>query len=307
MPIENLKKEVKATLYERIGSPFWGSFVLSWCLVNYELVGLLLFSDKKVEAKIDLTNLVLNDFNLSVYKPILLTLLFIIFHPLLSTLLFSWQEFIKSKKRTIKNIIEKKSLVPVEDYRKLESDSSERFSKYNSMIGAYEIKIDKLSSEIGILNKNNEHYEKEKGVYEETVSEIKNKEELISQLQQSCIDLEILLEDYKNINKKQKSENEAIDEGNRLLAKRIEHVENYFTLRGEFKHPQELKLDIPHLDLHSINRLVHEVKELGFYPVFDGDSQVIKISVPFYIDINLLEGLSNKYRADSTLSTDIKV
>lgn len=59
---EQLSKELKASLFQRIKSPFFGSFFIGWFIFNYRFI-IVLFSDKSIEEKfqlIDTTNLIMN-------------------------------------------------------------------------------------------------------------------------------------------------------------------------------------------------------------------------------------------------------
>lgn len=47
---EDISDTLKATLYERVSSPFISSFILSWCVFNYKIL-FILFSDMEVRYK----------------------------------------------------------------------------------------------------------------------------------------------------------------------------------------------------------------------------------------------------------------
>lgn len=47
---EDISNAIKATLYERVSSPFISSFILSWCIFNYKIL-FILFSNMEVRYK----------------------------------------------------------------------------------------------------------------------------------------------------------------------------------------------------------------------------------------------------------------
>jgi hypothetical protein len=53
---EDISKSIKATLYERIGSPLYSTYAIAWCIVNYDVFLLLTASKLDVVKKIKLIN-----------------------------------------------------------------------------------------------------------------------------------------------------------------------------------------------------------------------------------------------------------
>ena len=47
---EDIYNAIKATLYERVSSPFISSFILSWCVFNYKIL-FILFSNMETRYK----------------------------------------------------------------------------------------------------------------------------------------------------------------------------------------------------------------------------------------------------------------
>ena len=72
--IEEFKKSVNSILHERVTSPFWGAFIISWIVCNWEVLYLTIFiSDDKISInKLDYIN---QKLDLNVYSLILIPLL----------------------------------------------------------------------------------------------------------------------------------------------------------------------------------------------------------------------------------------
>lgn len=143
--LEEFEKSVKATLYDRLTSPLVGSLVTAWSICNYKFFLIILsnlsFADKSVALEnyfsrsndfIRLLNWILSWFNrgeiisptfcyyLNTYAiPICWTVIYIFVYPWAAEKVFKkWQNYIE-KKREIKNDIEKKRRITVEEAEEL--------------------------------------------------------------------------------------------------------------------------------------------------------------------------------------------
>ena len=104
--IDELKKSVSATLYERLASPLLGSFLASWCVWNYK-VFLIVFSsmgyDKQVE-RLDAHFSGLNCFS-AFFFPLLWTAFYIFLYPYIAKYVFKkWQIYIADKEKIRQNV-----------------------------------------------------------------------------------------------------------------------------------------------------------------------------------------------------------
>ncbi|MBD0785807.1 hypothetical protein HUO09_05600 [Vibrio sp. Y2-5] len=293
MNVINLQQAIKASLYERVSSPFFGCFVISWCIINYGMVARVLFGEYDIESKINIISNASSNYFSFVGKPLLFSVLFIIFNPLLSILVFYWQELVRDKKRDIKNRIEKGTMVKLDDYKKLEGEYSDKLSSYNSKIVSYDRKIEDLNAKnIEIISDYNNLHSEHESLKKRVIGYSKLKQEHEEfKINHSELELEL----NKRIKKV-----EELEEINNVLNKQLENVDIYFIHTGQKLDDKMIILDIPHLKEHSIGRLVHEIKELGFFPIFDGDARAIKLMIPFYVDTTKVEELSDKYRAESS-------
>jgi hypothetical protein len=72
---------IRATLYERAFSPLSGVFVITWSIVNWRILEILLFSKEDMLNKIDVVNhSYINTYD-NFYIPVLFTILITIFYP----------------------------------------------------------------------------------------------------------------------------------------------------------------------------------------------------------------------------------
>lgn len=97
--IDELKKSVSATLYERLASPLLGSFLVSWCVWNYK-VFLIVFSSLEYDKKIERLDAYFSgvDFYVSFLVPLSWVVFYIFFYPLVAKYVFQrWQIYIAEK------------------------------------------------------------------------------------------------------------------------------------------------------------------------------------------------------------------
>lgn len=143
--LEEFEKSVKATLYDRLTSPLVGSLVTAWSICNYKFFLIILsnlsFAEKSVALEnyfsrsndfIRLLNWILSCFNrgeitsptfcyyLNTYAiPVCWAIIYIFVYPWAAEKVFKkWQNYIE-KKREIKNDIEKKRRITVEEAEEL--------------------------------------------------------------------------------------------------------------------------------------------------------------------------------------------
>ncbi len=68
MDLSSIQKDLKATLYERLNSPFIGCFIISWILINYKEVLFFFFSNESINIKVAMLESVHSDYNTFILK-----------------------------------------------------------------------------------------------------------------------------------------------------------------------------------------------------------------------------------------------
>lgn len=298
MDLSAIQKELKSALYERLNSPFVGCFILSWVFINYKSLLLLIYLDDDIATKIRIIEDLHENYTQFLIKPLILAILFIAIHPVISVFIFWWQESLRDIKRHIKIKIEDAAVIPMLEYRKLESLTSEKLAKHNEMVLVYEGKIEKISAKA-------EQFFSEKKELKKQINELKIKlldfDDLQSRHAQMKDELNaqrLTTDTLKNDLKKLTRINESNEETASMLSRQLEAVQKYHKTNGFNVQDKMVIIDIPHLGEHSINRLTHEIKSLGIPPTFDGDAKAISLSIPFYINSEYIEALAEKYRSD---------
>ena len=114
--IDELKKSVNSTLYERVSSPFYGALIISWLVWNWKIVYLTFFiSEKKIEVnKIDFIASNFLDIHLLLTYPLLSTAFVLTIAPFLTNGAY-WLHLKFNKWRTDKkHEVEKSQLLSLE-------------------------------------------------------------------------------------------------------------------------------------------------------------------------------------------------
>lgn len=173
--IDDLVKSFKATLYERVISPLFGAFILSWCLWNWKILVLLFFgNDETASLRIEhieqipylsawfgygyygldggITHLLI--------LPLLSALFFIFVYPYPNRWVYAFSKSRAEELIKLKNEIEKKTPVPQDKYDKLvlqvnekERETVSLLEERNSTISALDRENKELKDKIFELNK----------------------------------------------------------------------------------------------------------------------------------------------------------
>lgn len=86
MNTEEMFSSLKQVFTERLTSPFWGSFIMSWVIINYEFI-MIIFSDNSVSTTIQLIQTysftdALDLFLKGVLAPLIASLIYIYLYPI---------------------------------------------------------------------------------------------------------------------------------------------------------------------------------------------------------------------------------
>lgn len=152
--LDEFSKSLKASLYDRMVSPLFGAFLISWCLWNYRFV-LVLFSSMKIDKKFTYIDQILypHQFPYSLYEffplfvgPLLAAILFIILYPYPAKWVY---RYARTRQKELKEIRQK-----IEDETPLTIEEAQKIRK-NHLLAQMEFQkdLDQKESEITRLKK----------------------------------------------------------------------------------------------------------------------------------------------------------
>jgi hypothetical protein len=158
--LNELKKSISATLYERTTSPLFGTLAISWSIWNWKILYLTFFiSENKIIGKNKIEYIIEHYYNECTvyYYPILSTIILITLVPFLSNGAY-WMsiKFLKWKK-DIKNEIEKNQLLSIEQSTQLREQIANQELRFLNLIDNKNLEIKQLNLTIDGLkgSKNN--------------------------------------------------------------------------------------------------------------------------------------------------------
>ncbi len=218
--INEVKNSVKAKMYDSTYTPFMGSYVLSWLLINHMYI-LYLFGNFK--NKLDL----INNYDFGIYNynmwflPLIIALSYVYIYPFFSKYFYSYTLKEQKKRTDLKQKIEDKKLLTVEQSREMRLAHfklEDEIDKKNQKIEFYKKEISSLE---------NENIQIERSLQEkilENEASIKQKikietEQLIDKLNH---DRDIIKVNLEETNK----ENIKLQKQNNLQEKHIKELEN---------------------------------------------------------------------------------
>ncbi len=120
--MNDYKTSISEILKERLTSPLYGTFTISWVIWNWDALYVLMFSgnDYRTLFKISLAkHIITNNINHALYYPIISTIAVITVLPLLSTGAFWLTQKYNGWKANIKNRLDKKVNVDIEKHHGL--------------------------------------------------------------------------------------------------------------------------------------------------------------------------------------------
>lgn len=154
--IDEVKKSISATLYERTTSPLFGTFFFSWCVWNWKIVVALFFT---TNAELKTTKFEYIDNNLlNIYDglifPIISTLLILTLYSWLSEQAYKLWLIFDKRKNDYKNTIENQKLLTIEQSIRLRLEIAKKEEAFENIIKDKEELIRALKVENAELLKN---------------------------------------------------------------------------------------------------------------------------------------------------------
>ncbi|WP_405201429.1 hypothetical protein [Dokdonia sp. LLG6352-1] len=160
--IEDFKKSVNNILYERLVSPLFGTFLLSWCVWNWKIIYLTLFVDNEEVSgnKIDFIISNYYDNNDLLLWPAISTLILLVIYPFLAVGAYYVSLRFKKWKIDIRNTQENLQVLNIEDSIELREkirNQAIRFdnllSNKNEEIETFKTTIENYKNQLGAINK----------------------------------------------------------------------------------------------------------------------------------------------------------
>jgi hypothetical protein len=151
--IDEIKKSISATLYERTTSPLFGTFFFSWSVWNWKIIIALFFTTAE---ELKMTKFEYIDINLlNVYDgliyPIISTIIILTLYAWVSEQAYRLWLYFDKRKNDHKNTIEKQKLLTKEQSMKIRLELSKQENSFENLIKDKEGLITALKNEISEL------------------------------------------------------------------------------------------------------------------------------------------------------------
>ncbi|MDH5216633.1 MAG: hypothetical protein OEX19_02990 [Gammaproteobacteria bacterium] len=153
--IDELKKSVGSILYERVASPLYGTFFISWLIWNWKIIYLTLFikSDRIDEIKIDYIVKNYADIHFLVTLPVISTALLLILMPFVTNGAY-WLHLKFYKWRSDKkNEVEMKQLLTLEQSIQLREEIANKENTFETLLTGKNDEIKRLTLELETVRK----------------------------------------------------------------------------------------------------------------------------------------------------------
>ncbi len=196
-----IKKSINATLHERLTSPLFGSFILSWLIWNWKIIYLTFFIDSKLlnHTKICIIENQYSDLDYLIFYPLLSTILLITIIPFISVGAFWVTSKFNSMKLKIKQENDNKQLLNIEQSLTIREEINNLKEKHQVIFNEKDSEINKLKAQLKIVKDNNSNHLK---TIEANNDELSSNRENIKQykkvLNENIAKLRTLKNLYKN-------------------------------------------------------------------------------------------------------------
>ncbi len=150
--IRDLFNEIKVQLYERATSPLLGSFVISWCLWNYDFF-LVLFSGDALVFKLSFLKVYIFPSDWSwvywrVVGPLVTTVAYIYIYPIPAQWVYQYTRNQHRKMKEIQQASEDLTPLTREESRKIRVDARAIARKHDEELSEAQAEIDLLKSDL---------------------------------------------------------------------------------------------------------------------------------------------------------------
>lgn len=139
--LDDITTTIKAQLYERATSPLLGSFIISWCVINYKVI-LIIFSSLAAPEKITYINMNLfassSDYLIKgAFGPLLAALALILIYPYPAAWIYRISRNHQKQLKSIRQLIDDETPLTVKESRALRLESIQQQIKLESEIERY--------------------------------------------------------------------------------------------------------------------------------------------------------------------------
>lgn len=207
------KKSIDNILHERISSPLFGSFLISWLVWNWKIIYLTIFISEKTIGgnKINFIQDNYVNINYQIWYPIISTILLIAVYPFFATGAY-WVSLRFSQWRiNLKNKEEKKQLLSVEQSIELREEIRTQEEKFDRLLKS-------KTDEINLLKQEIQNYRDQLKAFNENIAELpaETKTSLFEKEYQALKENEALLKEFEKIAPKAQRELVMFSEGNSI-------------------------------------------------------------------------------------------
>jgi len=148
--LSDLRKSISSILHERVTSPLYGTFIISWLIWNWKIVYLTIFISKNsiTGTKIDY---IVNNYsqisNLLVY-PLISTLILITLVPFVSNKAYSLSMYFRDKRIKKKNSYDEKQLLTIKQSTALRLETRNLEVELQGVIEKKDFEIEQLENQL---------------------------------------------------------------------------------------------------------------------------------------------------------------
>lgn len=146
--LENFSDSIKASLWERLSTPFFFCIVLSWIACNWQGLIYLVSAESDITYKIKYIESHYMSFSRNVLLPVMLGFISSILFPWVNYLVFRSQEYVKSLMQKARNDLFQKQTIDSAILAEAQQEHGKVVSNLNNSIGSLSKRVEEYKGEI---------------------------------------------------------------------------------------------------------------------------------------------------------------
>ena len=206
MSLKEFSSSINKIINERLTSPFYGTFIAAWLIINWKIIYFTVFVDSDEIEGNKLDFIIQNYLEVAntIWLPLLATVLLITIFPFITYLAYWANLYFSSLRKKKKNQVEKNQLLTLEESSLIKIEIQNQKIRFNELLVDRDERIKELENQVEILSSKNIVTEPEinSSITNESTLDIIRKdteEENLNNLFDKLLDDVDLIKDLENI------------------------------------------------------------------------------------------------------------
>lgn len=205
--LKEISNSIRATLYQRVSSPLYGTYIFSWCLYNWAIFLPLLFGDESFDTRIETFRAALySPESKFIYStlliPMLMTIVILCVQPILQRFLYIYTEWNRSEGLKKRDKFNSETMLTLEQSNELRASVQKVQQFHQEVMKNKNIEIEEYKRQLDLKESLNEKISKKNtDLIEASAAAESDKSTLSTEIAQSKTEIAQLTLKYERLAK----------------------------------------------------------------------------------------------------------